>query len=126
MTSPAIGAYTVGNEASYDRGLAEDPGMKKLGRQMLHGSLYEGGWVWRSRAGAEAFLSGEDLCHDPRAGYQRHGRGMISFAEGRPVQCAVYGLILPNGWDGDVSRFPYHDGVHRLLTDSVMVRLPRR
>lgn len=123
MTGRIPDAYTIGSKASYDLGLAENPGLKKLGRQMLNGSLYEGGWVWRSRHAAEAFLIGKDLCHDGRNGYRRLGRGMISFDGRAPVLCAVYGLLLPNSWEGDVSRFPYHDGVHRLLTDAVIIPL---
>lgn len=117
-------AYTVGNKEVYDQALSEEPGLKKLGRQVIDGSLYDGGWVWRTRGEAEAFLDGIDYCYDARLGYQRFGGGLVSFEGRPPVMCAVYGLLLPNGWVGDVSTRPSQaDGVHRLWTDSVLVRL---
>jgi len=119
----APNAYTIGNKESYDRILAKEPNTKKLGRQVLNGSLYEGGWVWRTAREAEDFLIGEDPIWDPRYGHKRMGGGMISFDGRKPVLCAVYGLVLPNGWEGDVSRRRYADGVRRLLTDALIVRL---
>ena len=123
MTDSILNAYTVGDKKSYDKLLADEKTPKKLGRQMIDGTLYEGGWVWRTRREAEDFLLGVDPVWDPRYGHKRMGDGMISFDGRRPILCAVYGLVLPNGWDGDVSVRRYSDGVHRLLTDSLIVRV---
>jgi len=91
-------AFTIGSRSSYDRALATEPEVKKLGRQPDYG----GGWVWRTREAAEAFIEAH-----PNLGFEPK----------------VYGLVLPANWDKDVSPEPAEDGVHRLLHDALIVQL---
>ena len=97
-------AFTIGNKKGYDKALRETPDtVLKLGRQ----EGYEGGCCWRTRAEAEAYL-------DVRG---RH----VDFGRGR-VECEVYGLLLPHGWDQNVDiEHPDPEGFHRLLTDVPIV-----
>lgn len=118
-----ISAYTIGNKESYDHNLKSKPETMKLGRQMISGTLYHGGIVWKTRKEAYDFLNGIDYCYDPRVEYQRLGGGMISFSESPGVLCDIYGLILPNGWYGDVTTIAEVDGSYRLLTDSVITQI---
>ena len=97
-------AFTVGLKASYDWSLEHEPVVRKMGRE----PDYDGGWVWRTREEVESFLG-------PGHKYD-FGRG--------PVVCGIYGLILENGWELDVSAEPHpEDGVHRLINTSQIVRL---
>ncbi len=93
-------AYTVGNRSSYDRMLNDKP-TSKMGQRLNEDPPYMGGWVWRSQVEAERFLSVTVLT----------------------FKAAVYGLILPNGWDHDVSAEPADDGVHRLLNDALLFKV---
>jgi hypothetical protein len=103
---PEPNAYTIGNKKAYDRAVLE--GASKIGRM----SDYEGGCCWPTRAEAEAFLN--------RTG------GYVSFGEDRPpMLCAVYGLILPHGWEQDVDSSHYEqEGFHRLVNDAPIIALP--
>jgi hypothetical protein len=96
-------AFTVGNAKNYDQALREDPLVEKTGVRVDTDPPYSGGWVWRTREEAETYI--------------REHRVELKF---RPK---VYGLILPVGWDLDVSRQPAPDGVHRLLHDARIVSL---
>jgi len=93
-----ITAYTIGNRVSYDRDMG--PYMKKTGRR----PDYKGGWVFRTAQEAQAYID--------QHGHEWHFEGK------------VYGLILPTGWEEDVSTEPAEDGVHRLLHDARIVHLP--
>jgi hypothetical protein len=106
-------AYTVGATKSYDQSLAEEPPEKccKLGRHLEWDRPYEGGWIFRTREEAQAFLDS----------------GRISEVSDLtpPERFSVYGILLPNGWDTDVSPEQHpSDGVHRLLVDAPFVKLP--
>jgi hypothetical protein len=97
-------AFTIGNKAAYDRAAAE--GATKVGRT----DGYDGGAVWPTREEARRWL-------DERG-------GCISFEGRPPVPCAVYGLILPHGWDSDVDSSHYREeGFHRLINDAPIVAL---
>lgn len=95
-------AFTVGVKRGYDQSIKEKDTFK-IGAQVD----YEGGWVWRTEAEAREFL-GSEMKYD--------------FGQG-PVLCDVYGLVLPNCWDSDVSVNPASDGVHRLLKDSLLLKI---
>lgn len=99
-------AYTVGNKASYEEGLA-------AGKLMKAGATdeHEGGWVWRTREEAVSFLDSWNW--------------EISFDGRPPVRMEVYGILLPNGWDQDVASHPTEDGIHRLLVDAEIVKLEK-
>jgi hypothetical protein len=96
-------AYTVGNATAYNSYLASDRNCCKRGIcQLPDGSWYGGGWVWRTADEAAEFLYRAPDCQ----GF------------------AVYGLVLPLGWDVDVSPQPDpEDGVHRLLHDARILSL---
>jgi len=98
-------AFTIGNKRSYD--IAVPKGAVKIGRR----GDYRGGCVWPTRQEAEDYLA--------KTG------GIIQFEDDRPpVACAVYGLMLPNGWDVDVdsSRYP-EEGYHRLINGALLLPL---
>jgi hypothetical protein len=90
-------AYTIGNRIGYDRDLASLPVVTKIGRD----EDYPGGWVWRTAAEAQQFIDATDLSFPAK----------------------VYGLVLPNGWEQDVSAEPGDDGVHNLLNDARIIQL---
>ena len=111
--NPKPNAYTVGATTSYDQSLAEEPPekCKKLGRHLEWDKPYEGGWAFRTRQEAQHFLDS----------------GRISEVSDLtpPDRFSVYGLILANGWEVDVSTEPHpNDGVHRLHVDSPFVKMP--
>jgi len=94
-------AYTIGNHLNYDPLFTGDTHPSKVGRTEDYG----GGWVWHSREAAQTFIDSTDP----------------------PFPAKVYGLLLPQGWDYDVSPEPDpDDGVHRLLTDAPLVQLPEQ
>jgi hypothetical protein len=91
-------AYTIGNVHSYDKALTE-PDTVKIGARLDEEPPYAGGCVWRTAEEATAFI-------------QEHGSEL-------GFDAAVYGLLLPTGWEVDVSPEPDPtDGVHRLLHDA--------
>lgn len=132
-------AFTVGNKRSYDESLSGPDPVRKIGRRSSGDEGfpdgYEGGWVWRTEIAAWAWLCGIDP--EPESGktpdHRRFGESMISFEGRPPVLCAVYGLVLPNGWDPDVSKEqmsgdlyePNPFGPFTLLTDSLIVPINR-
>jgi hypothetical protein len=94
-----VTAFTIGIEDCYEQAILDNPNTKKLGRM----GDYEGGWVWKTFEEAREFL----------------------VAQGLQDQYRVYGLSLEGSWETDVSPEPSpKDGVHRLLRDSRIVRLP--
>lgn len=94
-----IDAFTIGNMRSYEPCFAPgEPQPTKIGRT----DDYPGGAVFRTREDAEAWLKAQTLC----------------------LGWGVYGLILPNGWDVDVSSTLGPEGYFRLLYDALLVRLP--
>lgn len=92
-------AYTIGR--GYDAYFETQEAPKKSG----HHEDYDGGWVWRTREEAQAFID--------------------SKKEGVDDSYKVYGLSLPNGWATDVSPEPAADGIRRLLTDSPLLQLAK-
>ena len=79
--------------------------MQKIGRHPEWDIPYEGGWIWKTRQGAEAFITKHPDLDFP---------------------AKVYGVRLARGWDVDVSRDPHPDDeVHRLLVDSELFLLGR-
>lgn len=93
-------AFTVGNTQSYERAFNTQERVLKLGPCPTDDPPYDGGAAFKTREEAQAFID-------------RHGHPYT-----------VYGLILPNGWDSDVSKEPHpSDGVHRVLLDVQAVRL---
>lgn len=98
-------AFTIGNRISYDRSLAENPKLQKLGQRLDEDPPYEGGWVWRTLGQASRFIE-----ENPDLGFPP----------------AVYAVTLPTGWVVDVSPEPHaNDGVHRLLHDAVLLHYCR-
>lgn len=95
-------AFTIGNEAAYDRALAGAEPPYKVGARPDIDPPYEGGWVWRTPGDAAGFV----LCQGDALGFA----------------AAVYEVELASGWDADVSPEPGDDGVHRLLVDARIIR----
>lgn len=93
---PSANAYTIGNREGYDHALEERGYLEKIGRE---DDGYLGGWVWRTVDEAQAFIANSTL----------------------PFKAQVYGLVLPNGWEQDVSAEPEADGVHRLQVNAQIV-----
>lgn len=93
-TGAEITGFTLGHEESYDRYLREKRPRLKVGKCVLDGEPYAGGWLWFSAAAAEAF---------------RRSEGLGEFA--------VYGLSLPVPWS-ECAGPRGDDGVHRLLMDA--------
>ena len=60
-------AYTIGNRKGYDRDLlspdvvAGERAVRKMGRSEEEGDPYEGGWIWRTREEAQAFIDSTEL-----------------------------------------------------------------
>lgn len=92
----APNAYTLGHTESYDQALREGP-VKKSGKK----DGYEGGWVFKTAEEAEEFNK-----------RTQKGKGY-----------SVYGLILPNSWEEDVSENPAEDGIHTLLNSAMIVKI---
>jgi hypothetical protein len=85
-------AFTVGSKGSYDNaieGWAQKTGFRPPGDKDIPEG-YEGGWVWRSKIAAWAWLCGVDPVQEdgPVPDHRRLGDSMISF-EGRPRSCAT-------------------------------------
>lgn len=94
-------AYTVGHQESYDRALADEPVVRKLGRS----GSYPGGWVFRDlEAAIEVARAGRLPDRDEH------------------VCLAVYLLEMPGAWEACVSPEPDQNGVQRLLVDARIVR----
>lgn len=96
-------AFTIGNHIGYDRDLlspdvvAGERVVNKMGRHPEWDEPYGGGWIWRTREAAQAFIDNTELSFPAK----------------------VYGVKLAGGWEHDVSPEPDpEDGVHRLLVDS--------
>jgi len=107
--------YTVGLASSYESAIDEEEAkgkkVQKMGRLSAEegpdGKPYEGGWIWRTRAEAQAVIDKNDK----------------DWTMGREFR--VYGVLLTGDWDSDVSPEVYEDGVHRLWVSSTEVfRLP--
>ncbi len=102
-------AFTVGRTTSYEETLGQ-PNAKKLGLRLDWDPPYHGGWVWRTKEEAQKFLDS--------------GRIEEVSDLKDPATFSVYGLLLPNGWDTDVSKEPDpSDGVYRLLNDATYVKV---
>jgi hypothetical protein len=82
-------AYTIGHTKSYNQALKEDPNdCFKVGRTFD----YQGGWVWKTKEEAQAFIVSEDFLK-------------VDWGDCKPrdpKNFSVYGLVLANGWDKDV------------------------
>jgi hypothetical protein len=85
-------AYTIGNVVGYDRSLAEEPTLYKLGKDPSDPN-YPGGWVWRTPTEARSYIASVEL----------------------PFEAAVYRIELPDSWDVDVEPHVGDDGVHHLI-----------
>ncbi len=128
-------AFTVGAKDSYDRSISSGAVTKFGARPVGDADFpdgYGGGWVWRREAVALAWLCGVDPPGGP-AEFRRAGDMTISFDGRAPVLCCVYGLVLPNGWDEDVSggqmEGPLYSEFdpfrpHALLRDALVVPAP--
>ena len=102
--------YTVGLISSYESAIDEEEAkgkkVQKTGR--MPEDNYEGGWIWRTRAEAQAKID------DPKS---------VEWTQGKEFR--VYGVLMAGTWDSDVSPEVYEDGVHRLWVSSTEVfRLP--
>lgn len=98
-------AFTLGMEKSYDMMLAGE-GVTGVVTKLGANSEYEGGWVWPTAEAAEAFRTSSEF---------------DNWFRGRAEKFAVYRIELPLGWQEDVSEDPHpKDGVHRLLTSSLI------
>lgn len=99
--------FTVGRAANYDAWLRDSPAPAKCGAY----EGYDGGWIWRTAAQAQAFLASEPFAR--------------AF-DLPPSEFSIYRLELLSGWAFDVSASPHpSDGVHRLLNDAPIVeRVP--
>jgi hypothetical protein len=99
--SNVANAYTIGRTSSYERAFEEVNGLAL--------EKCVGGWVWPTTSEARTFME------------RNKGRDFGFLLE--PSAFSVYGLILPNGWDKDVSEQPDESGAHVLLKDVPLVRL---
>jgi hypothetical protein len=100
-------AFTFGHKKSYDESLRTEPEVTKLGYCDKPKDFYPGGACWKTLIEAEAWLNARDRKFD-------FGKG--------PVECDVYGLILPHGWKQDVNlEDPNPLGFHHLLNDARIV-----
>lgn len=80
--------------------------MTKLGRH----EGYEGGMVFRTSTDAAQYLREHPVL------YFGTPRSAADFS--------IYGLILPTGWDEDVSKGVDPEGFYRLLHDAQVVWIP--
>lgn len=96
-------AYTIGNQANYDRALARcretNRPMRKIGKAPADDTNYPGGSVWRTPVGAETAALAATL-----AG---------------PAVFGVYVLELPGTWEKCTHR--WRGGDH-LLVDAIITR----
>jgi hypothetical protein len=100
-----IVAFTIGHTKSYDQTLAEylPEECRKLGAQ----DDYEGGWIWKTAAEAEAFIHSEDFLQ-------------VNWGDGKfrsPENFSVYKVELVNGYQ-DISPIIDKDGIYNLLVSS--------
>ena len=96
-------AYTIGQEPSYDKSLAEEEATKKTGERPDWDPPYEGGWVWRTAEEAQSYILREGSRLEFRA--------------------AVYELELPGpSWAECVRPSPLEGEPGNLLRDSLIVR----
>ena len=97
-------AYTMGNKKSYDRALAEEPSVSKLGRYTKDDDYYPGGCCWSTYKEALAYIE--------------KNKSEI------PYEPDIYGILLPNGWKDDVSNDSYiKKGYNSLLTDYKIIHV---
>ena len=104
--SPA--AYTIGNSVAYDAHLAKGEPVHKLGR--CEG--YDGGWVWRTREEAQAFIDAPDSV-------------LYSYPDFQGMKFKVYGLKLTGTWETDVTPEVGSDGIHHLIVDAELFKTAR-
>ena len=93
-------AYTIGARKPYTEALQQESAVYKIGARPDDRPPYTGGWVWRTFEEATAFIERSSLSFD----------------------AAVFELLLPSGWDSDVSSEVEVDGVHRLLHDAQITK----
>jgi len=96
--------YTLGHRPSYEEGLTKSEAAGKPFKKVGRKEDYQGGSVWRTREGVEAYLKANaHRLHD----------------------YAVYGVEAD--WERDTAPNPEHP-FHDLLVDAPLVRLeqPRR
>jgi hypothetical protein len=97
-------AYTIGRTITYNKGIKEPGGVKKLGRE----EQYEGGWVWSTIQQAKDFINYQMEQFEPAW---------------RPIDFSVYELCLPNGWDIDISKLKVPGTLaYCLLHDAQIIR----
>lgn len=97
-------AYTIGRTSSYDKSLAEEPEVKKIGKS----GDYKGGWVFRTPEEAHNFLGSYAWKASMKSGED-------------PADYSVYELELSGPWEECASAQPKEDGVHRLLKDARVI-----
>lgn len=96
-------AFTIGNEAVYEEVLRGEDDVIKIGFRPDLDPPYPGGWVWRTREAAQAFIDA-----NPDLGFK----------------AKVYGLVLPVGWHLDVSRErDPESGAYHLVHDALVIPL---
>ena len=103
-------AYTIGHRASYDESLIRESVVMKIGRRLKESPPYLGGSVWPTIEEAIAFIRDDNIIID----------GMKRDA----CKFAVYEIILPTGWEVDVSSTRDSDlsGSYSLLNDAPIIR----
>jgi hypothetical protein len=109
-------AYTVGLVSSYEPAIDEEAAkgkrVQKTGR--MPEDNYEGGWIWRTRAEAQAKIDNPAITVNGKSEEWTQGK-----------EFKVYGVLMAGTWDTDVSPEVYEDGVHRLwVTSKEVFRLP--
>jgi hypothetical protein len=108
--------YTVGLASSYEAAIdelaAKGEKVQKTGR--MPEDDYEGGWIWRTRAEAQAKIDNPTIIVEGKSEEWTQGK-----------EFKVYGVLMEGTWDTDVSPEVYADGVHRLwVTSKEVFRLP--
>lgn len=104
LFDPIKTAYTIGNTINYNFSLLLGEEVIKTGRT----EDYCGGWVWRNKEDAQAFIDADKIIID---GQKRNNKSF-----------SVYELELPNNYDSDVSKEVDENGVHMLLVDAIIWR----
>src|SRR5262249_23046462 len=100
-------AYTIGWRRTYDRALAEIPGVVKTGRRSAGTDGFEegypGSWVWQTCEAAAQYL--EESLRPPLS----------------PEGWGIYVVELPGPWEAVTERSD-EDGLFHLLVDAPILR----
>lgn len=98
-------AFTIGHKNNYDKALADEPTVYKIGRS----EDYEGGWVWKNESEAWNFIKSDSFLK-------------VDWGDGKsrnPNDFSVYKVKLPNSWEKDVIE---SDKTNYLLVNAEIIK----